>query len=581
MAPFIPRLNSRDQDSRYDRHRYEADADSYQDRKLSNSDHGQNNDRGNDRGGESGHGADDVRHLAFWHEAVEDEESTPRQQPGRETDGDWQDRQSPMTFAFIIAILVVMSASGWFLYRWLSPQTPASPPLITADEGAFRVRPDHPGGMVIPHQDKLVYGRLSPATSPQIEHLLPPHEQPMGPEESAYGYPQQMPENQQTFTQGQYQENDQDQYQRSPQGGREDPLQQEQNPDYIYETRNANESNQPVVPPSMTQGQYVGGYPPVAQNNHAHSAYPPRASAPAYTVQQDPRQNFRQDQPQVQGQGYVPAAQQPLENSKIRLRSTESGEQGENYAVDNLDEPGDRVGMRQGAAILSADSGMLKGQPFPAAQQEGGAGQKSNRQQGKESAKAQGKILVKTGGVSDSSSVEMQTSTSQDQQDALDFSEITQLIEQETKTAKTTGGKNMQNRPQDPGRPGGHNLDKKNVTNTALPAAFIQPFLPPVAVSEERVSGQVPLADGGKYMVQIASVATQDAAAHEWQRLKKAAEPGVFKNKGMMIQKIERGQKSIYRLIVGPFNSSAEAEKLTDKLKAQKVKGVILSSGND
>jgi cell division septation protein DedD len=48
-------------------------------------------------------------------------------------------------------------------------------PLIRADTSPFKVRPQNPGGMQIPDRDLSIYG----AQHPQVEHLLPPPEQPM------------------------------------------------------------------------------------------------------------------------------------------------------------------------------------------------------------------------------------------------------------------------------------------------------------------------------------------------------------------------------------------------------------------
>jgi sporulation related protein len=48
-------------------------------------------------------------------------------------------------------------------------------PLIRADTRPMKVKPENPGGMQIPDRDMLIYGQQRP----QVEHLLPPPEQPM------------------------------------------------------------------------------------------------------------------------------------------------------------------------------------------------------------------------------------------------------------------------------------------------------------------------------------------------------------------------------------------------------------------
>jgi hypothetical protein len=55
-------------------------------------------------------------------------------------------------------------------------------PLLKADDSPTKVRPDQPGGMDVPNQDKLIYDRLAPGgqiATPQIERLLPPAEAPV------------------------------------------------------------------------------------------------------------------------------------------------------------------------------------------------------------------------------------------------------------------------------------------------------------------------------------------------------------------------------------------------------------------
>lgn len=54
-------------------------------------------------------------------------------------------------------------------------------PVVAADPARTRVQPDLPGGLQIPHQDKLVYQRVSPAgvASPGQEKVLPAPEEPM------------------------------------------------------------------------------------------------------------------------------------------------------------------------------------------------------------------------------------------------------------------------------------------------------------------------------------------------------------------------------------------------------------------
>lgn len=110
-----------------------------------------------------------IKNLSFWEntdsDAVDEEE--------------WTERQSATPFILVMIILVVASTLLWFMFQWASGENTSAPPIIPADTTPFKVRPNNPGGMMIPHQDKLVYGRLSQDASQPIERLLPPPEQPM------------------------------------------------------------------------------------------------------------------------------------------------------------------------------------------------------------------------------------------------------------------------------------------------------------------------------------------------------------------------------------------------------------------
>ncbi|MBX9805539.1 MAG: hypothetical protein K2Y18_07295 [Alphaproteobacteria bacterium] len=110
-----------------------------------------------------------LKNLSFWENT--DQEAND--------EDEWSDRQSPTPFILVMIVLVVASTLLWFLFQWASGENTNSPPIIAADTAPFKVRPENPGGMMIPHQDKLVYGRLSQDASQPIERLLPPPEQPM------------------------------------------------------------------------------------------------------------------------------------------------------------------------------------------------------------------------------------------------------------------------------------------------------------------------------------------------------------------------------------------------------------------
>ena len=80
--------------------------------------------------------------------------------------------------------LMVFFAIVWF--AWSSSQTTTGEggmPLIKADNAPVKMRPEQPGGMAVPHQDKLIYDRLKADTgnteTAAVERLLPPPENPL------------------------------------------------------------------------------------------------------------------------------------------------------------------------------------------------------------------------------------------------------------------------------------------------------------------------------------------------------------------------------------------------------------------
>lgn len=84
----------------------------------------------------------------------------------------------------VVAVLVLV----WHLYDRMmlsGGRTPAQLPLIEADEGPTKQRPEDPGGLAIPNQDKLVYEALDGNSAEEtVERLLPAPEEPLPQPES-------------------------------------------------------------------------------------------------------------------------------------------------------------------------------------------------------------------------------------------------------------------------------------------------------------------------------------------------------------------------------------------------------------
>lgn len=85
----------------------------------------------------------------------------------------------------LVAIAAVLGFGVVVLYAYnKGRQEGASkaPPVIQAQEGPVKVRPESPGGMSVPDQDKEVFTRLEADKQPdRVERLLPPPEKPMEP----------------------------------------------------------------------------------------------------------------------------------------------------------------------------------------------------------------------------------------------------------------------------------------------------------------------------------------------------------------------------------------------------------------
>src|SRR6185437_11707308 len=83
-----------------------------------------------------------------------------------------------------IAVVAAASAFGgviWYAYHQSAgPGANGVPPLVKAEPGPTKVKPDDPGGQEIPFQDSTVYERLTPTgdRKPVVEKLLPPPEEP-------------------------------------------------------------------------------------------------------------------------------------------------------------------------------------------------------------------------------------------------------------------------------------------------------------------------------------------------------------------------------------------------------------------
>jgi cell division septation protein DedD len=88
--------------------------------------------------------------------------------------------------AALVLIPVFLGGGGWAAWHYLGDllvvEDPYDVPVVRADPGPVKVRPENPGGMQVPDQDKLVYDRMrGDEKPPQVERLLPRPETPLPP----------------------------------------------------------------------------------------------------------------------------------------------------------------------------------------------------------------------------------------------------------------------------------------------------------------------------------------------------------------------------------------------------------------
>lgn len=87
----------------------------------------------------------------------------------------------PVIALIAVGAVIAFGTSIWYAYQYgVNQQVAANPPLIKAEPGPTKLKPDDPGGMEVPDRDKLVYDRVTDAPpEPRTERLLPPPDEPM------------------------------------------------------------------------------------------------------------------------------------------------------------------------------------------------------------------------------------------------------------------------------------------------------------------------------------------------------------------------------------------------------------------
>lgn len=98
-------------------------------------------------------------------------------EPSRHSRGPWR----IVVGTFAVVGLVALGWVGYVAYdEGVRTAAVKTVPVIQADAGEIKRKPDNPGGLAVPHRDKLVFNRLAPGQSDEpVERLLPPPEVPV------------------------------------------------------------------------------------------------------------------------------------------------------------------------------------------------------------------------------------------------------------------------------------------------------------------------------------------------------------------------------------------------------------------
>lgn len=90
----------------------------------------------------------------------------------------WTSR--PVLILFLAVVSIAILSVLWHALLPNKPQGNVEVPYVKTETTPIKVRPDHPGGVEIPHKDKRIYDLISDApTAEEKETLAPAPEQPL------------------------------------------------------------------------------------------------------------------------------------------------------------------------------------------------------------------------------------------------------------------------------------------------------------------------------------------------------------------------------------------------------------------
>lgn len=107
-----------------------------------------------------------------------------RGRDGGGRDGGARPRSRALPIFIALFALGAFGGIVWYAYtQGVQSGVSTVAPVIKAEEGPSKAKPEQPGGLQVPHQDKQVFQRLLPeGQTPQtVERLLPPPPEPLQP----------------------------------------------------------------------------------------------------------------------------------------------------------------------------------------------------------------------------------------------------------------------------------------------------------------------------------------------------------------------------------------------------------------
>lgn len=103
-------------------------------------------------------------------------DADPASYRGTFEDYEKKSRRGPLVLLLVLGGVAVVAGGLIVGYQMLSPGGSDRVPLVKLEDTPSKVAPDEPGGMKIPHQNKLIYDRIVGEESPVDEQVVPREE---------------------------------------------------------------------------------------------------------------------------------------------------------------------------------------------------------------------------------------------------------------------------------------------------------------------------------------------------------------------------------------------------------------------